>query len=75
MLFPQAEEILCARISLGDRIQAGATRGGRPRPCSLVSQKVIHGNRGGIADLSDLEGVDFDIINKDLLDYYHDCEG
>ena len=72
LLLPQAEDILAARISYGNCIRKGYLGRGRVTLANL-SQIVMY-NKWDIANLSEDEGTDFDIINKDLLDYYHDCE-
>ena len=73
LLLPQAEEILAARAADWDCIQKGYRRGNSRVTLANLSQIVMY-NTWDIANLAEVEGTDFDIINKDLLDYYHDCE-
>ena len=40
-----------------------------PTPDSYLTGDVAN-----VADLSGMERGDFDIINKDLVDYYYECE-
>ena len=68
MLWPKAEEIIRARIVRG----RGAVY--RSREKRKYWDMAVWLPPGDYAKFADIEGVDFDAINKDLCDYYHDCE-
>lgn len=68
-LFPQSEDIIAECITRGQYLQFL-----QRRCCKWGSGKKVQFHRNDIAVLADIEGIDFDIVNKDLLDYFHDCE-
>ena len=75
LLLPQAEEMIAARISVGMQIRG---YGSRPRmnrgdPNGPIDLLVFFHSKD-IANMSEIEGIDFDVVNKDLCDYFHDCE-
>ena len=73
MLFAEAEDVIALRIARGKRLQRLQNHGTRRNgPLGDMSSEQVL--RGDIANCADIEGIDFDIINKDILDYYHDCE-
>ena len=46
--------------------------GGR-RGIACCSEMVLCA-KGDAANLAEIEGIDFDVVNKDLIDYYYECE-
>ena len=72
LTLPQAEGILSARLTRGYWIQRPYRRGGIKRAAGFLSERGV-GARDDVANMADIEGVDFDIVNKDLIDYYSDC--
>ena len=74
MLFPQAEELLDARVSHGRRLQRLQPNRSRRHWFGAVLSQRVFANGDDVANLADIEGTDFDIVNKDLVDYYYDCE-
>ena len=71
MMCPLADDFIGARNMRGCYLRRASF--GHRRLSGLMDLKVNF-DRHDTANLMDLEGVDFDVINKDLLDYYHDCE-
>ena len=71
MFLPQTDEVIANRIIHGYCLQKQQIRGGSHTRFNDL--KVYHYPRD-TANLNDLAGVDFDIINKDLVDYLYDCE-
>lgn len=69
MLFPRAEEILYERVARGRGIQCCGRKGGVSgfRQDLIDLQVLMH--RGDVANLADIEGTDFDVINPDILVY------
>ena len=51
--------------------QSGWRRGRWTPYCS----ELVHCMTGDVANLAEIEGIDFDVVNQDLIDYYAHCEG
>ena len=66
-MLPQAEEVIANRIARGHHLQKLQTRGAK------FDDEKVHYGIWDTANLNFIEGLDFDIINKDLVDYFHDC--
>lgn len=66
MSLPNAEYIIAARCSLKKYHKAR----GYHSDCSMYNWY----NQGDVANIADLEGTDFDVINSDLVAYYFDCD-
>ena len=68
------EDVIALRLARGRALRRMQKSGGMLRgPLGdMTSEKVLCCD--DVANMADIEGIDFDIINKDILAYYHDCE-
>ena len=68
LLFPDVDDYIIGRLSRGSRLQ-GIVRGNCRNPIvrGRLFEEVVW-PRDDTANLADIEGIDFDVINKDLVD-------
>ena len=68
LLFPDVDDYIIGSLSRGNRLQGIVTRNSRKRIRlgRLFEEVVWPGD--DTANLADLGGIDFDVINKDLID-------
>ena len=70
MLLPGVDEYIAGRLVRGKILKRCAGFGGGCRSKSHVNllDEVVNGHMNEFGNLADIEGIDFDIINKDLVD-------
>ena len=70
LTLPQAEAMIVRRIQIGDMYQGyGSMRIGSRRWHQWCEMNVKC-HHGDVANMADIEGADFDVINEDILDYH-----
>ena len=62
MLFPEVENIIEERLTRGNLLQS------HNNVYKALCSEIVKFHPGDVANLADIEGIDFDIINKDLVD-------
>ena len=69
MLLPGVDDYIAGRLSRGKLLQrcAGFGRGYKKSHLNL-SDEAVAGHMNDFGNLADIEDIDFDIINKDLVD-------
>lgn len=73
LLLPQAEEVIAARISCGRLLQGRHCRANLDR-IQYRWEMMVSYQIGDVANLTDIDGIDCDVYNKDLVAYYRHCD-
>ena len=68
MFFPEVENIIEERLTRGNRLQAIVRARRHNNVHRALCSEIVKLHPGYVANLADIEGIDFDIINKDLVD-------